>query len=147
MLIIALGFITLVFGLTLVLWPVAALVRRHYKRPLALNPVQRRLRLLIKLVSAVDLGALILFTGILAYGFSNLSLFSEGFDPWLRILQLIFLIGLLGTVAMLYSTYKLWRNSERGLLTTIYSAGLVLASVLYIWFVAASRILQVSLKY
>jgi hypothetical protein len=143
---VALGFATLVFALTLVLWPVSAWLRRHYKHKLTLDPLQRRLRLLVKLVCAVDLGALVAFAGILAYGFSNLSTFSERLDPWLRILQLFFLIGLVGTIAMLYSTYRLWRSS-RGLWTTIYSAGLVLASFIYIWFIAGSRILQSSLKY
>ncbi|PYV72744.1 MAG: serine hydrolase [Acidobacteria bacterium] len=143
----ALSFITMVFALTLLLWPVGALLRRHYKHPLTLDPIQRRLRLLVKLVCAIDLCALIAFAGILAYGFSNLSLFSDPLDPWLRILQLIFLIGILGSVAMAYSTYRLWRTSSRGLWTTIYSAGLVLASFLFIWFVAVSRILQVGLKY
>jgi CubicO group peptidase (beta-lactamase class C family) len=143
----ALGFTTLVFALTLLLWPAGALLRRHYKHPLTLNPIQRRLRLLVNIVCAIDLATLIAFAGILAYGFSNLSLFSEALDPWFRILQLIFLIGILGSVALVYSTYRLWRASSRGLWTTIYSAGLVLASFLFIWFVAVSRILQVSLKY
>jgi len=143
----ALGFITLVFALTLLLWPAGALLRRHYKHPLTLDPIQRRLRLLVKIVCTIDLATLFAFAGILAYGFSNLSFFSEPLDPWLRILQLIFVIGILGSVAMVYSTYWLWRTSSRGPWTTIYSAGLVLASFLFIWFVAVSRILQLSLKY
>ena len=143
----ALGFAALVFALTLLLWPVAALVRRHYKRELNLNPSQRRLRLFVKLACAVDLGALIAFAAILAYGFSNLSLFSSRFDPWLRVLQLFFLLGILGTVAMLYGSYQTWRISSTGLWTKLYAAGLVLASFVYIWFVFASRILQLSLKY
>lgn len=144
---IALGFVTLVFGLTLLLWPVAALLRRHYKRPLPLDPIQRKLRLLMKLACAVDLGALIAFASILVYGFSNLSVLSARLDPWLRLVQLLFVIGLLGTIAMLYASFRLWRNSSKGLWTTIYSAGLVLASFVFIWIVASSRILQASLKY
>jgi len=144
---VALGFATLVFALTLLLWPVGALLRRHYKRKLTLDPVQRKLRLLVKLTCAVDLAALIALVAILVYGFSNLSVFSERLDPWLRLLQLCFVVGITGTIAMLYGTYRLWRSSSKSLWTTIYSAGLVLASFLFIWFVAASRILQSSLKY
>jgi CubicO group peptidase (beta-lactamase class C family) len=144
---ITLGFATLVFVLTLLLWPVAALLRRHYKKNLTLDPIQRRLRLLVKIVCAVDLGAFVAFAGILVYGFSNLSLFSERLDPWLRMVQLLFLIGLLGAIAMLYGSYRLWRSSSRGIWTTIYSISLVLSAFVYIWIVASSRILQVSLKY
>jgi hypothetical protein len=144
---IALGFAVLVFALTLVLWPVGVVLRRHYHHTLVSSPIQRRLRLLVKLVCAVDLGALIAFAAILTYGFSNLSVFSDPFDPWLRILQLFFIVGLIGTIAMLYANYRLWRSSTRGFWTTIYSASLVSASFLYIWLVVASRILQTSLKY
>jgi CubicO group peptidase (beta-lactamase class C family) len=144
---VALGFAALVFALTLLLWPVAALVRRHYKRKLILTPDQRSLRLLMKLACAVDLGALIAFAAVLAYGFSNLSLFSSRFDPWLRILQLFFLLGVLGTIALLYSSYRICRIAGTGPWTKIYTAGLVLASSVYIWFVFTSKILQLSLKY
>jgi CubicO group peptidase (beta-lactamase class C family) len=144
---IILGFVTLVFALALLLWPVGALLRRHYKKPLAFDPTQRRLRLLVKLVCAIDLASLIAFAALLAYGFSNLSVFSARLDPWLRLLQLLFLLGILGSVAMIYSTYRLWRGRGGRISTTIYSAGMVLAALLYVWFVFSSRILQMSLKY
>jgi hypothetical protein len=144
---IALGFVTLVFGLTVLLWPVAALLRRHYQRPLTLSGIQRRLRLLVKLSCAVNVAVLIAFAAILVYGFSNLSVFSERLDPWLRCLQLLFLIGLVGSVAMVYACFRLWQSSSRGIWMTIYSAFLVLASIVYIWIVFSSRIVQISLKY
>lgn len=144
---ITLGFVTLVFVLTLLLWPVAALLRRHYKHPLALSGTQRMLRLLVKLSCAFDLAVLIAFAAILVYGFSNLSLFSERLDPWLRCLQVLFLIGLISAIATGYACFRLWQSSSKGIWTTIYSASLVLASFLYIWIVLSSRIVQISLKY
>jgi CubicO group peptidase (beta-lactamase class C family) len=142
----ALGFTILLFALTLLLWPVGAWFRHHYKRPLALDPAQRRMRLLVKIVCAIDLIALFAFAGILAYGFSNLSVFSAPLDPWLRLLQLVFILGIVGSIAMVYSTYRLW-HKNRGVWRTIYSAGLVIASILFIWFAAVSRVVQASLKY
>lgn len=142
----SLGFAVLVFALTLLLWPIAALIRRHYKRPLVLTPAQRRLRLWVKLACAIDLGAVIAFVAVLAYGFSNLTAFSDPLDPWLRVIQLSFIVGILATVGMLYGSYKLWSN-VRGLWTTLYTAGLVLASIIFLWFVGVSRIIQGSLKY
>ena len=144
---VALVFAALVFALTLVLWPVGALLRRHYNRSLDLSPSQRRLRLLVKLACAVNLAALLAFSGIMAYGFSNLSVFSDRFDPWLRVLQLVFLLGVIGTVVMVYGSYRLWRTAARGVWSAIYSGGVLLACLIFLWFVAASRILQSSLKY
>jgi len=145
--IIALCFACLLFALTLLLWPVAALVRRHYAGKLELTASQRRMRLLVKLGCAVDLAALIAFIGILAYGLSNLSVLSDRMDPWLRLLQLLFVVALLATIAMLYSSYRLWRDSRKGIWTTLYTAGLALASLIFVWFVVASRIVQLSLNY
>lgn len=143
----ALVFAALVFALTFLLWLVGALLRRHYNRPLDLSRSQLRLRLLVKLTCAVDLIALLAFSGLMAYGFSNLSVFSDRSDLWLRVLQLVFLLGVIGTLATLYGTYRLWRRAARRLWNTIYSGGLLLASLIFLWFVAASRILQASLKY
>lgn len=143
----ALCFAMLVYLLTLVLWPAAALIRRHYHRPLTLAPAESRARLWVKLGCAIDLLALVAFAGTMAYGFSNLSAFSDPFDPWLRIVQLLFLLGGAGALVMLYSSYRLWRATGKGIWTTAYTAGLVLSSLIYLWFTAASRILQSSLKY
>jgi CubicO group peptidase (beta-lactamase class C family) len=142
----AIGFAVMVFALTLLLWPVAAVVRRHYRRPLTLTAAQRRLRMWLKLACAIDLGALVAFAGVVAYGFSNLTAFSDALDPWLRVIQLIFILGILATIGMLYCSYKLWRTAV-GLWTSLYTAGLVLASIIFLWFAAVSRILQSSLKY
>lgn len=146
-LLFALGFMVTVFALTLVLWPVAALFRRHYRRPLVLTPAQRTLRLLVKVVCALDIAVLAAFAGILVYGFSELSVFSDGLDPWLRLLQIFFVIALLGTLGMLYASYRLWRHGGKGFWPTLYTAELALSSVIFIWLVAGSGIVQTSLKY
>jgi hypothetical protein len=144
---LALGFAVLLFALTLVLWPVGALLRRHYKRTLALNIAERRLRLLVKATCAIDLGALVWFAAIVVYGFSNLAVFSDRLDPWLRLLQVAFFAGMVGTVAILYNAYRVFRTAGAGLWTKIYTSGLVLASLIFVWFTIAGRLLQSSLKY
>jgi CubicO group peptidase (beta-lactamase class C family) len=146
-LMVALGFAALLLAVTLILWPVGTLLRRHYKRTLPLSPSERRLRLLVKIVCAVDLGALVAFTAIVTYGFSDLTLFSDRLDPWLRILQVVLFLGVVGTAALLYNSYRVWRTAGTGIWTRIYTTGLVLASLIYVWFVMASRLLQSSLKY
>ena len=143
----ALGFAVLVFALTLLLWPAGALVRRHYRQELSLTAQERKLRLLVKFACILDLISLVLFAAVLAYGFSKLSVFSEGFDPVFRLLQLLFLLGIIGSIAMLYSGFRLWRAGRSRFWPGIYTAGLTAASVIYIWFVLSSRVVQASLKY
>jgi CubicO group peptidase (beta-lactamase class C family) len=146
-LMVALGFAALLFALTLALWPVGALLRRHYKRTLTLTAAERRLRLLVKIVCALDLAALVAFTAIVTSGFSDLTIFSDRLDPWLRLVQIVLFLGVVGTAAILYNSYLAWRTAGAGVWTRIYATGLVLASFIYVWFVMASKLLQSSLKY
>ena len=144
---LALGFAIALFAGTLLFWPIGAMVRRHYERPLTLDPQQSKLRLLIKLGCAAELIALIAFTCTVVYGFSHLTFFSDRHDGWLRFVQLLFLIGLAGAIVAAYDGYRLWRSARKRFWSTSYTAGLFLASVIFVWFAVASRILQISLKY
>jgi CubicO group peptidase (beta-lactamase class C family) len=143
----SLGFAIAVFALTLIFWPIGSLVRRHYQSKLLLSPFQRRLRLLAHLAFFIDLVALLAFAGSMAYGFSNLSFFSDHSDAWFRFTQLLFLLGLAGAIAAIYSSFELWRTAAKGLWPTTRTIALVLASIIFVWFTLSSRILQFSLKY
>jgi len=143
---IALGFTAVIFVLTLVFWPVAALVRRHYKQTLTLTPAQRRWRLWVKIACAIELAALLALALFVVHGTSSLTGFSDPFDFLIRIIQAIFVIGILAAIAMIYGSYRLWRTAP-GFWSTLYTGGLVLASVIFLWFVAVSRFVQGSLKY
>ncbi len=144
---VALGFVALVFALTIIFWPIVALVRKHYGRQLELTPVQRRLRLVTKLTCVLDLVVLLAFAGTMVYGFSNLTLFSDHFDWWFRLLQLLFVATFILTLVILYASFQLWRNTRKTWWSTTYTAGLILASFIFLWFTAASKIVQISLKY
>jgi uncharacterized membrane protein len=143
----ALGFAVFMFSGTLILWPIGALVRRHYQQKLTLAPAQLRWRLLVKVGCAAELLALIAFAGTVAYGFSNLSFFSDRHDWWLRCVQLLFLIGFASAIVASYGSYSLWKGAAKKIWTGIYAAGLLFASLIYVCFTIASRILQTSLKY
>jgi CubicO group peptidase (beta-lactamase class C family) len=146
-LLVSLGFAIAVFGLTLIFWPIGALVRRHYHSKLLLSPFQRRLRLRVRFAFAIDLAALLAFAGSMAYGFSNLSFFSDHSDVWFRFIQSLFLLGVAGAITAIYSGFELWRTAVKGLWATTRAVGVILASVIFVWFTVASRILQFSLKY
>ncbi len=143
----ALGFALVIFVGTLLLWPVGALLRRHYKQPLKYTPEQLRLRLFVQLACAAELIALVAFAGSMAYGFSNLSFFSDAFDWWFRLMQLFFLLGFAAAIVAGYARYRLWASTGKRAWQGIYTAGVLLASCVFIWFTVASRVLQFSLKY
>jgi hypothetical protein len=58
---VILGFGLGVIALTLLLWPVAAILRWHYGKPLSLDPRSRRMRLILRVICALDLLFVIAF--------------------------------------------------------------------------------------
>jgi len=139
--------VLVIFAATLSLWPVAAIVRRHYQARLNLDQVQRRLRLLVKLVIALDLIFLLSLGGIVAYGIARPTILGDALDPWLRVIQMIGLLGAVGTLLIIYNSYVSWRDAAVGLWMKAYSTGLVLACFAYVWLIWKFNLLQVSLSY
>ncbi len=103
-----LGAGVVVFLAALILWPVAALVRRHYGRKLFLTPKERRLRIGVRLICLADL----IFLGALVGLLSSLNTpgaVNSHLDPWIHLLQVIGLIGAVGTLVVIYNAVCAWR--------------------------------------
>jgi hypothetical protein len=93
--------------LALLLWPVVAMVRKHFARKLNLSKRERRLRLMVRLVCALSLFFLL---GLLQLLNSlNDSLPTSHLVPKLHFLQIIGLLGALGTGIVIRSAFEVWR--------------------------------------
>jgi hypothetical protein len=140
-------FSVVVLLLTLLLWPVAALVRRHYGRKLELTPQQRKLRRLIRIVCAVELAFLAFFMGFFAMGLKDLSIFYPKYNPLLRTIQIVGWLGVLGGVLVLYRVLRSFAERGRWLGSRISDGLVAFACLGFIWFVFAWNMLHWSLKY
>ncbi len=140
-----LGFVIAMFGLTLLIWPVAAIVRKHYGLRLTLLPQQSRLRIAVKLTCALCLLFLVAVVAILAYSMQHLTVFQAKNDVWIRMLQLVAALGVLGTVPVAYSAYTSWRVG--GWWSRVYTTGLTVACVAFAWFVVSFHLLSWNLAY
>ena len=136
-----------VFALTLLLWPVAALVRRHYGRKLDLSPAERRWRLLVRMVCAVDLAFVLAFLAALSGASDDPSKLNRGLDPVLHIVELIGFVGVLGTLAALYNSSRFWNYRDRWWWAKIHHAGIALACLGFSWFVLHWNVLHWGLNY
>lgn len=133
-----------IFALTLVLWPVAALVRRHYGRKLDLTPAQRRSRLLVRLVCAADLAFVVAWFATLSGAFNDPAKLNRGLDPVLHVVELIGWVGVLGTLVALYHVFRVGKS---GWWAKVRDAGVALASVGFAWFLLHWNLLNWSLNY
>ncbi len=99
--------------LTIILWPVMAIVRRHYGQRLELTPQKRRLRLLVRLACVMFAIFFLAYGLFFSMALKDIGLLSPRGNPWLRLIQIVGWLGVLGTVAAIYSAVKSWRIPQR----------------------------------
>jgi len=137
----------IVFALTLVFWPVTALMRRHYGTPLTLDPQHRRLRLISKLVCVFYL---LFFAGYLLFftlADKDIGILSPRGNPWIRLIQFFGWLGVIGSLVALYNALKSLRDSQRWLWTRIWDTLLAVACLATVFFVFTWNLLNWSLVY
>jgi CubicO group peptidase (beta-lactamase class C family) len=136
-----------VFGLALLFWPVGAGIRWHYGRKLDLGTPERRMRLWARLVCLINLAFLLAWIAFGSMAGKNLSLLSDSFDPWMRAMELLGCLGVLGTVAALYNCVQAWGNSSRWFWSKLGETLIALACLGLTWFMFQWHMLALSLKY
>jgi CubicO group peptidase (beta-lactamase class C family) len=139
-------FVSVVSFLTLLLWPISAWIRRYYRQPLSMDRKQRRLRIAIRLVAALDLAFVICWVSIfIASGGSPL--FDASFDPTLRAIQVVGWFGTLGTLLVLYAIVKIWRSRDEWWLSHLGNLAIAISAVSFSWFLLHWHLLHFSLLY
>jgi CubicO group peptidase (beta-lactamase class C family) len=110
-----------IFGLTLVLWPLGALIRRHYGRRLHLTRERRRLRLIVMIVCALDL-AFIVAGRELFQKLPDISI-----EPWVHLIQIIGIVGAAGGLVAIYHAARCLTDRRGWLLTKLHAIAVAVA--------------------
>ena len=136
-----------VMVLVLLVWPISALTRRHYGRKSGLAPLDHRLWVLVRIVCVLD----ILFVAAYAMFFTmaekDISVVSPSHDPWLRLIQFVGWLGLLGAFVALYNAVRAWKTPTRWIWSKLVETAICLACLGFMWFVYYWNMLHWSLKY
>jgi CubicO group peptidase (beta-lactamase class C family) len=141
-----LAFIAVICLGALLSWPIAAWIRRHYNRPLALSRQQKRLRLAIRAVAFFDAAFLASWTALFLSSGGE-PLFDAHLDPMLRLFQLIGWLGVLGTLVVLYAVLKTWRSPGEWWLSRTGNTAIAIAAISFTWFLLHWHLLHLSLQY
>jgi CubicO group peptidase (beta-lactamase class C family) len=135
------------FALSLLFWPVIGMLRRHYGWKPQLTPGYRRLRLVLRLISILNLA----FIGFWLYLFSsvveNLALFSSHSDGVFHLFQVIGVVGAVGSLVGLYYCIRSWFDRSLWLWTRLWNTLLMLAFAGYAWFLMNWHLLNFHLNY
>lgn len=138
---------SLVFMLaTLILWPISWFVRRHYGRRLEVSPLERLLRILVRVVFALDLIFIAALLGLVTYGLTHLEVFSDRGTMWFRLVQIIGILGAVGTLVVLANAFVMWM-SRRSFWMKLQALAMLLACIGVLWFAFAGNLLRFSSNY
>jgi len=147
LLLAVLGVSLFIMLLTLLLWPVAWFVRRHFGGKLELAPGERLLRLGVRIVFVLDLIFVAALFGLVMYGLSHLDVFSDRGTKWFYLIQIVGVLGAVGTLVVLVDAVFAWMSKRRTIWGKLGETIMLLACLGVLWFCFAGNLLHFSSTY
>lgn len=148
------GWILPVAGIALVIiliaalgWPIVALVRRRYKYP---SPLKDRPLFLHRATRGTAWLLVILTVGwlaVIAAINSDLTALNGGLDIWMRLLQLLLILAIVGTVLAIWNAWSVARAPGRHWVAAIWAVLIALAAAFLVWLSLNVGLLTASLNY
>lgn len=139
-----LGFSLFIMFLTLVLWFVGWFVRRHYEGKLELTRLEWWLRIIVRVVFALDLIFVAAMVGLISYATAHLDFLSERGIIWFHLAQVIGVLGAIGTLAIFYNAVRAWTSKRYRIWGKLQATVFALVCLGFLWFVFAGNLLSFS---
>ena len=143
---VAIGFSLGVIALTLLFWPVAAILRKHYAKPLTLTVGARRLRMLAHVVCFVVVG-FVIGLALLLNALEKPGGLGDAGDFKIHLLQVVGLLTGIGALVAIYNAVKSWSDTQQWLWYKIWNVLLAAACVGFFWFIYHWNLLNFHLNY
>lgn len=134
-------------ALTVLFWPLKAILRWRYNAPFALVGREAWMYRLARLTALLDVIFLGGFIAFMAYGGDHLELMVTANDWMLRSLQAIGVLGALGTVFAIYNFVYAVKSSTRPWWTKVSDLLLMLACIAVVYFIFNLNLITPSLNY
>ena len=134
-------------ALTVLFWPIKAVLRWRYQAPFTLEGREAALYRLSRLAALCDVVFIGGFLALFTYGNEHLEVFSDAWDWAFRVLQAFGILGVVGTVAMVWNFLAGLGNSDRPWWTKLTDLLLALAGIVFVYFVIAEKLITLSLNY
>jgi hypothetical protein len=131
----------------LLAWPVLALVQRHKPASQAMTAGEKRLRIAARLTILAGGLSLLGWIAFLLRSSTDLALLADASDSFLRLLQLLAVVAVLGLALVLWNFLKLLRRRDVTTWSKITHGALAFACAASVWFILRFDLLQVQLSY
>lgn len=131
--------------LTVIFWPVSALIRRRYGATFALAGQQALAYRLVRVAAIVNLVFLLGWV-LMVQASSDLAALGGGLDPWFSLLHLI---GLMGVAAAGIAIWNAWLvvKSSRRWWSKAWSVVLAISCLAITWFAFTFNLVNFSVRY
>lgn len=137
--------VLIVLGLTLLCWPLAAIIRGHYHQRLELDSRYMRLHPWVRAVCAVDIAFLVYF--FFAITSNSPGALSSRSDLKLQAIQALGLLGAVGTVVVFLACLRSWQDRQVWFWAKVWNFLLLLACIGFVWFSYHWNLINFNMNY
>jgi CubicO group peptidase (beta-lactamase class C family) len=136
-----------ILALTLILWPIAALIRWHYGWKIEAGEAERRARGWARVECALVIAFWVAFLATLTEGMQHLNLLSSASDGWFRVIQIIGWLGVIGTLIAIWNFFVSVGTPGRWWWAKVTDTLILLACLMNVWLIWITHLLHFSLLY
>ena len=140
-------FAIMMFVLTLLFWPLNAMLRWHYGYRAELAPQYRRLRFWMRWLCAINLAFAAGFAAWLSSVDADIALLSRHFDFKMHLLQVVGVLGVIGALVAMDYCLQSWKNGTLWFWTKVWNTLLMLACLGFAFFLLNWHMLNFRLNY
>jgi hypothetical protein len=128
-------------------WPWAAWARRRYGHSFELTGRAATLYRVTRLVAVIDMACVGLWLWFVNYAQNNLAGASSASDGIIRGIQLVAVVGCLGSLVALANAGAVWRDGSRGWWAKLSSLLIAVAALAFVWFQFSLHLITLKIAY
>jgi CubicO group peptidase (beta-lactamase class C family)/uncharacterized membrane protein YhdT len=120
-----------VVALTVLLWPVAGIVRKHYGKPLNYEPADKKRRLMVRFVCILFI---VFFVGwMIVLSLSDDPNGINGLPPWIIVFGILGVVCTIGTMLVCVNALRGVAEPSRWIWTKVHDVALAVACLGLVW--------------
>ncbi|WP_426000389.1 serine hydrolase domain-containing protein [Caulobacter sp. DWR1-3-2b1] len=133
--------------LTVILWPITAIVRRRYGQSFPLHGQEARAYRLVRIGAAASALSIVAWIGTVLTMFGDLALLSAGMDAWIWALHILGSLGVFAGLGLaIWNLTVVWKG-KRSWFAKLWSVVLVLSTLVLTWLAIAFHLVGLGANY
>jgi CubicO group peptidase (beta-lactamase class C family) len=133
--------------LTVLLWPVAVIIRKRYQRPLFSTKSDRFLYFFSRIVCLGEVLFVLAPIVMLSQGLEHIVILGDAINPWLQAFHVVGWVLIAGVVLLIVAAFRFVRLPGHGLWFRAHAILLAIGGIVFVLFAWQYHLLDASLKF